>query len=905
MKSSNKNATSQIQTEAKKNSNEQSHKPIFLKDYTPPSHIIKNIKLTFDLDDQTTIVTSQMNVERNPQHPFQGSTTPLTLNGEKIKLLSIKLNGQQLKPDEYSLDDKFLTLHNTPEKFNLEIVNETYPEANTALDGLYKSLDMICTQNEPEGFRKITYYLDRPDVMSKYITKIIANKKKYPILLSNGNEVGKGDLPDGKHWVEWEDPFNKPAYLFALVAGDLGLIESVYTTASKKEVALKIYCDKGNESKCQYAMESLIRAMKWDEETFNLEYDLNIYMIVVVQAFNMGAMENKGLNIFNTSAALADPESATDANYSRVERVIGHEYFHNWTGNRVTCRDWFQLTLKEGLTVFRDQEFFCDMNSRPVHRIECVTDLRNRQFPEDAGPTSHPIQPQSYLQINNFYTATIYNKGAEVIRMIQTLIGKEAFKKGMAKYIEMNDGKAATTEDFVKAMEIASGADLKQFRRWYNQAGTPEVQIRYAHDKQNNAFTITVQQFCKSSASNHSPKEPFHFPLTIGLLNREGKEIPLELSGHRKAKHGLVLNISQAKETFIFPNISEHPVLSVNRNFSAPIKIHVPYHHQDYIFLMKYDTDLFNRWEAGQELASSILLSLVLDLEKGQTLKLNKDYIDAFGMILKDDTLDNAIKAESLTLPNENNLGQRMDIIDFDRIHIAREFMLKELANIYYEEFKHLYHNLHSSEKGEFKVDAKSKGERSLKNLCLYYLSLTQNREAISLCDQQFKNAKYMTDSFGALSCLSHIDCNERDEALKTFYSKWKNDLLTMNKWFAVQALSKTKGTLNKVKALLNDPIFDIKIPNLVRALLGSFTENHVHFHVSTGEGYLFLADQIIIIDKLNPQIAAKLAGAFEKYPKLDHVRKKAMKTQMERILSNKVSNNTYEIVSKCLGIEK
>ena len=896
---------------------------IHLKDYTLPSYLVKEIALDFQLQEEITHVQTRMQVESNPAaQAGQAKPLPLVLNGERIKLISIKIDGEPLDPSQYSVDELTLTIHQPSQRFTLEIENETYPQKNTFLDGLYMSGNIFCTQNEPEGFRKITYFTDRPDVMAIYTTTLTADKTRYPVLLSNGNEVSHGDLAGGKHFVKWHDPFPKPCYLFALVAGDLGCITETFVTKSKRPIDLRIYCDKGNESRCVHSMQSLIKSMKWDEEVFNLECDLDTYMIVAVDAFNMGAMENKGLNIFNTSCALADIETATDENFLRVETVIAHEYFHNWTGNRVTCRDWFQLTLKEGLTVFRDQEFSADMHSRPVQRIDNVLSLRARQFPEDAGPTAHPIQPKSYIQINNFYTPTIYNKGAEVIRMIQTLIGKAAFVKGIAKYFELYDGQAVTTEDFVHAMEIASGCDLKQFRQWYNQAGTPEVAISYEYHPQQKAFHLTVEQSCPSTPDQADQinadaqpikKTPLHFPLSLGLLTREGKDIPLSLPGHKtqshnassSSSHGIVLNITKEKETFVFQNISESPTPSINRHFSAPVRIKAPYKLNDYLFLLAHDSDAFNRWEAGQELASQLILNLAADLKRGKAPVLDAGYIQAFGAVLNDCYLDNSIKAKTMTLPSEASLGMRQALvdflIDFDEIHQARDFVQRELAKAHFEALKALY--LALSRPTPYEISAEAMGKRSLKNTCLSYLSQTEGEEGILLCSAQYNAATNMTDSFSALHLLANRDCPQRMQVLQDFYARWKKDTLVMNKWLLVQASSPLPGTLEQVKKLMLDPIFDMAIPNLVRALLGSLTENHIHFHDKSGSGYRFIVDQVIAIDKLNPQLAAGISGAFKKYRQLDPARKALLGNELRRILAlPKMSTNVYEIVSKCLS---
>lgn len=885
-----------MKTEVKAKAN--ALQPTFLADYQPPEYLIHDIKLSFDLDDEKTVVASKMHIYRNSDSNEE--TRPLILHGKHLKLLSVKIDGNLLTPANYILNEETLTINNPPGAFVLEIENEINPKSNTALEGLYKSGTIFCTQNEPEGFRTITYFLDRSDVMAKYTTKIIADQKLYPVLLSNGNEIARGSLEGGKHWVEWEDPFAKPSYLFALVAGDLGCIRDEFVTMSGRKIDLRIYCDKGNESKCRHAMQSLIKSMKWDEEVFGLEYDLDIFMIVAVDAFNMGAMENKGLNIFNTSCALADTSTATDDNFARIEGVIAHEYFHNWTGNRVTCRDWFQLTLKEGLTVFRDQEFSADMHSRPLQRIQNVLALRASQFTEDAGPTAHPIKPKSYLQINNFYTATVYNKGAEVIRMIQTLIGHEAFRRGIDKYFELYDGQAVTTEDFLYAMELASGKDLTQFKRWYSQAGTPEIKITSHYDQDKKTFTLKISQSCPPT-SDESEKEPLHFPLALGLIGKNGQDLPLQISGI-KLKTPLI-EITRSEEIFVFEDVLEEPQLSINRNFSAPIKVKLDHSQQNRMFLMAHDSDPFNRWEAGQELAIELMLGMVTDLSDGKSIELDPGYIKAFGTILNDAKLDDALKAQALILPAESTLAQYQNPVDYDGIHLVREFVLHQLADTYQERFTEIYKSLQTNEAYSF--NASSVGRRSLKNVCLGYLSLLATPAIIAMCENQFKSATNMTDQLSALAKLVDIECPEREKALRSFYLQWKEDTLVMNKWLAVQALSKLDGTFEKVNALMKDPVFDLCIPNLVRALILSFSQNAVHFNRNDGVGYAFITDRIIELDKLNPQIAAGLARAFRGYNKLDPMRKKAMKRELDRILAEpNLSTNVYEIVSKSLAWE-
>ncbi len=858
-------------------------KPKFLKDYQKPLFGIEKVHLTFDLDDSKTRVISHMKMFRDASD----KNVPLVLLGERMKLIQVHLDGKELQDNEYEADDKSLTIFKVPEEFRLTVENEIDPKANTFLDGLYKSKDIFCTQNEPQGFRKITYFLDRPDVMTKYTTKIIADKNKYPILLSNGNKIASGDLKGDKHFVEWEDPFKKPSYLFALVAGDLECLEDTFMRRSGKPVLLQIFCEKGYKSKCHHAMESLKKSMKWDEDVFDLEYDLDIFMIVAVDAFNAGAMENKGLNIFNTSCVLADQDSATDDNFDRVEKVIAHEYFHNWTGDRVTLRDWFQLTLKEGLTVFRDQEFTSDLNSRAVHRIETVSILRGHQFPEDAGPTAHPIRPPSYIEMNNFYTTTVYDKGSEIIRMIHTLLGKKCFFKGMKKYFELFDGQAVTCDDFVHAMELGSGKDLTQFKRWYEQKGTPHLKVETDYNESSKTFTLHLEQ---SNPVEGKDAPPLHFPLQLGLLDSKGEDFPISS----------LIEMKQKKESFTFEKISQKPILSLNREFSAPIIIDTPLTLKDYTFLMAHDSDSFNRWEASQELGTSILLSLLKDHNTKQELVLNQDYKEAFTMLLSDNSLDHGLKTLALLLPTESLLGQKQKIIDFDGNHFVRKWLRKELGQDNKELFLDLYHSL--EDKGPYSIDAKSVGQRKLKNCCLAYLVHLEQKEFIELANKQFSNANNMTDEFSALALLNQVDCPEREEALERFYQKWNKDQLVMVKWLSIQALSPLPGALHNVEKLLEHSVFDYKIPNLARALIGSFLENHVHFHALDGSGYRFFEDAVKTLDKINPQVAARLSNAFRKFPKLDPKRHELMKGTLETLLNKKdLSRNTFEIVSKSL----
>ena len=847
-------------------------KKTYLKDYTPPSYWIRETEFNFSLDPKRTVVKSKLKLERN-------SGGPLVLDGKGLELISVKIDGTETT--NFTQTDDSLTLTKLPASFVLEIENVIAPEENTALEGLYMSNGMFCTQNEAQGFRRITYYQDRPDVMSCFTTTLTADKGRFPILLSNGNPTERGDLEGGKHFVKWVDPFPKPCYLFALVGGDLALVADTFKTRSGRDIALELYTEKGYEKRCDYAMGALKRAMTWDEETFGLEYDLDIYMIVAVDSFNMGAMENKGLNIFNTSCVLADDKTATDENYLRVEQVVAHEYFHNWTGNRVTCRDWFQLTLKEGLTVFRDQEFSSDMHNRDVKRIEDVIDLRVRQFPEDAGPLAHPIQPDEYLQIDNFYTATVYDKGAEVIRMIDTLIGRETFKRGITKYFELFDGQAATTEDFIHSMELVSEKDFTQFRLWYHQKGTPLLTIYTEYNHFVNKFTIVIEQ----SNPTQNGYKPMHIPFKVRLIDQNGGNMCAEQ----------LFEIKKKKEVFEISNIHSHPIPSFNRNFTAPIQIKYDRDITEIFHLMQYDSDPVARFEASQEAASLLIVDLAKKIDSGmEELFVHPDYIDIYHGIVADEHLDPALKCKLMLIPQEATLFHRYQQIPFELIHQAREVLIAKLARDCKRDLKELYL--------KYVEQSVTIGERALRNLMLRMLTRTEDPEMNRWAYDLFSSAQTMTDEYAGLSILADIDCNQRVQALEKFYEKWKGDTLTMNKWLLVQSLSSFPGALGRVKALLDDPIFDFKVPNLVRSLLNGFVSNHHQFHDASGSGYAFIADMVIKVDSINPHAAARLCGGFKYFKKLDPSRGKLMKREMERVLSVKdLSTNVYEIIDHSL----
>ncbi|MGY0779248.1 aminopeptidase N [Azospirillum argentinense] len=875
-------------------------KAIRLQDYRPPAHLIDTVDLFFDLGEEVTTVRAQLGLRRNPACDG-AAALPLTLDGQRLELVSVALNGQPLGDADYTVTPDHLTVHSVPETFTLETVVRIKPQENTALEGLYKSSGNFCTQCEAEGFRKITYFADRPDVMARYTTTITADKARYPVLLSNGNLIESGDLPDGRHRAVWEDPFPKPCYLFALVAGTLVHQEDRFRTASGRDVTLRIYVEPGNEDKVDHAMRSLIKSMRWDEEVFGLEYDLDIFNIVAVGDFNMGAMENKSLNVFNTKYILAKPETATDQDFLGIEAVVAHEYFHNWTGNRVTCRDWFQLSLKEGLTVFRDQEFSSDMNSRAVKRIADVQRLRTVQFPEDSGAMAHPVRPDSYVEINNFYTPTVYDKGSEVIRMYHTLLGPQGFRKGMDLYFQRHDGQAVTCDDFAAAMSDATGVDLTQFKRWYRQAGTPELDVTGAYDEVAKTYRLTVKQTVPPTPGQ-PVKEPMHIPLVMGLLGPDGADLPLRLTGEAEpAGTSRTLHITEAEQTFTFVDVPARPVPSLLRGFSAPVKLRADLTDGDLTFLMANDSDAFNRWEAEQTLATRLLLSLVTDRQAGRELALPQSFIDAVGAVLKDADQDPAFAAQALVLPTESYLGTQMEVIDPDAIHAVREFARRRLA----EALRPGWLDTHRRNAGNepFSVDAAAIGRRALKNLCLAYLMALEDEEALGLCLGQYRGAQAMTDVMAALQFLSNSNAPERDEAIASFYERWKGEALVVDKWFGVQATSHRPDALERVTALLAHPAFEIRNPNKVYALIGGFAGgNPVRFHDTSGAGYRFLADQVLRLDPMNPQVAARMVGPFSRLRRYDATRRALMKAELERIVATPgLSPDVFEVASKSL----
>lgn len=879
-------------------------KTIYLKDYQVPDYLIDETHLTFELFEDHSLVHAQLVMRRNPE---AGAGLPkLVLDGQQLELLHLKLDDCELGEGDYTLTDSHLTLQPTQERFVVDSSVRIHPESNTALEGLYKSGTMFCTQCEAEGFRKITFYLDRPDVMSKFTTTVSAEQHAYPVLLSNGNPIASGSEEGGRHWATWEDPFKKPAYLFALVAGDLWCVEDSFTTMSNREVALRIYVEPENIDKVQHAMDSLKRSMKWDEEVYGREYDLDIFMIVAVNDFNMGAMENKGLNIFNSSCVLAKAETATDAAHQRVEAVVAHEYFHNWSGNRVTCRDWFQLSLKEGFTVFRDSEFSADTHSRTVKRIEDVAYLRTHQFAEDAGPMAHPVRPDAYMEISNFYTLTIYEKGAEVLRMIHTLLGPELFRKGSDLYFERHDGQAVTCDDFVKAMEDASGIDLTQFKRWYTQAGTPRLEVSEAYDAAAQTYSLTFRQSCPATPGQ-SEKLPFVIPVALGLLDAQGNELPLRLQGESAAQgSSRVLSVTEVEQAFTFEDISGKPLPSLLRGFSAPIKLHFPYDRDQLMFLMQHDSDGFNRWEAGQQLSVQVLQELIGQHQRGEALSLDQRLVAALRTLLEDESLDQAMVAEMLSLPGEAYLTEISEVADVEAIHAAREFARKELTAALFAPLWARYQtNREVSKATPYVAEAAHFARRSLQNIALSYLMLSEKPEVLAACVDQFENADNMTECLAALAVLVNSPFQEeQSKALAMFADFFKDNPLVMDQWFSVQAGCPLPGGLERVHALMQHEAFTLKNPNKVRALIGAFAnQNLINFHRADGAGYRFLANQVITLNALNPQIASRLLAPLTRWRKYGEARQALMKAELERILaSGELSSDVYEVLSKSLA---
>ena len=944
-----------------------------LADYAPPPFLVDEVDLDFELGEERTLVRAKLKVRRNPavasalaatpasadtaaSAPAPASATPtsaatsvsapasapgsaatspadLVLDGRGLDTRTVRIDGEAVSGNRIEIAAETLTIRDAPDAFVLETEVAVRPGENKSLEGLYASAGNLCTQCEAEGFQKITWFPDRPDVMARYRTRIAGDPGRFPVMLSNGNEVERGALGDGRRYVVWEDPFPKPSYLFALVAGRLECVADTFTTRSGREVALRIHVEPHNLDKCAHAMRSLKRAMGWDEEVYGLEYDLDTFMIVAVDDFNMGAMENKGLNVFNSKYVLARPDTATDADFAAIEAVIAHEYFHNWTGNRVTCRDWFQLSLKEGLTVFRDQEFSADTGSRAVKRIRDARMLRSHQFPEDAGPMAHPVRPDSYIEIGNFYTVTIYVKGAEVIRMMHTLLGHEGFMAGMRLYFERHDGEAVTTGDFVAAMEAASGVDLGQFRRWYVQAGTPVLSARGAYDAARSEYVLDVEQRTPPTPGQPE-KRPLHVPVRLALLGEDGGNLPLHcpeagLAGEREA----VLDVREPRHVFRFSNVPARPVPSLARGFSAPVKVEIERGDGELAFLIANETDPFNRWDAVQEYSTKLMLRMVEErvadakagadaggdrlagtgagdagkeprpgTDAGTGAGLPDEFVLALRALLLDESLDPAFIAEALALPSESNLADRMEVIAVEAIHEVRESVKATLALRLGDAFASVREA--NRLRGPYRFEAEDAGRRALKNLCLGYLMELDDPAVRADCRRQLESADNMTDALAALACFANSRRPERDERLDWFQERWKDDPLVLDKWFTLQATSRLSGAIHRVRTLIRHRAFDVENPNRVRALIGAFCHaNQRRFHDASGEGYVFLSSYVLAIDAFNPQTAARLLGAASHWRRLDPPRRALLRAELEHVrAAPKLSKDCYEVVSKFLA---
>ncbi len=867
--------------------------------YRPPSHLVDDVELRFELDPGATRVFARFAYRRNPAAEHGAS---LLLCGEQLKLIDIELDGRPLSAGEYSLGPTGITFPALPDAGVLHIVSECDPASNSALEGLYLSSGVFCTQCEAEGFRRIAFFPDRPDMLARYTVTIVADSRRYPVLLSNGNLIDRGVVPGDahRHYARWHDPYPKPSYLFALVAGDLASLDDEFITASGRKVALRIFSTSANLAKCAHAMAALKRAMRWDEERYGREYDLDTFMIFCADDFNMGAMENKGLNIFNSKLLLANPETATDADYSSIEGVIAHEYFHNWSGNRVTCRDWFQLSLKEGLTVFRDQEYSSDVGSRAVERIEAVDFLRAQQFAEDAGPMAHPVRPDSYAEINNFYTATVYEKGAELIRMQHTLLGPQAFRRGMDLYFERHDGQAVTCDDFVQAMQDASGVDLAQFRFWYSQAGTPTLKVRGSYDVAAQTYTLGVEQSCAPTPGQPN-KRPLHIPLAVGLVSRDGSDLPLHIGDDAAARIAssttAVLHLRKAAESFRFTGVREPPVPSLLRGFSAPVKVDYDYDEDDLVLLAAHDSDPVCRWDAAQRTYSRAILGEAERSKSGAAFALSPAVLDVVRALLKDRTSDPALLALALRLPRLSILADQQAPIDIDALHRVRMATMAALARDLSTEFERTF-ALHRVS-GAYSATPAQVAQRSLKNVCLAYLTARDDAASHALALAQFDAADNMTDAMAALAALNDTTAEARSIALSRFESRWRDNPLVMDKWLALQATSCRPGTLERVRALLSHPAYDARNPNRIRSLVGAFAlSNLPAFHAADGSAYGFVADQVLTIDRTNPQVAARLVGAFNRWRRFDVARGSLQHAALERIsVAPTLSTDVAEIV--------
>jgi len=844
-------------------------------EYHPPPFLVDDVDLDVTLGDEETLVVARLAIRRNPDAE---ATPDCRLDGEDLELRRLAIDGLEPRIDGYAQDERGLLLRAVPDSFVLETEVAIRPQENTALEGLYRSGGLFCTQCEAEGFRRITFHCDRPDVLSRYATTIRADRKRYPVLLANGNRTGEGE-EEGLGWVRWEDPFPKPSYLFALVAGDLACHAGTFTTRSGREVRCEIWVEPRDLDRCKHALDSLIKAMRWDEERFGREYDLDVYMVVAVSDFNMGAMENKGLNIFNAKYVLASPETATDDDYEAIEGVIAHEYFHNWTGNRVTCRDWFQLTLKEGLTVFRDQLFSAEMNSPAVKRIDDVRALRAAQFPEDAGPMRHPVRPDAYVEINNFYTATVYEKGAAVVRMYHTILGEEGFRRGMDLYFDRHDGDAVTCDDFLAAMADANDVDLAAFGRWYSRSGTPRVTVSESWDGDAGTFALELRQELRDR------DDPLVIPVATGLLDRTGREVrPTE-----------VLLLDAPRRRFVFEGLGDRPVASVLRNFSAPVILDRDIPDSDLAFLMTHDSDAFNRWDAGQGLMTRHLLARIAGEDHDPI-----PVLDALAAVLTDPELDGSLKALALQPPTERSLAQELDEVNPDAIHAQRRELLRSFADRARAELLAAWARV-VDRHGDAPDDRHA---RRLADRCLALLCRDGDPEGIGLARRRFADARNMTESIGALACLVHLEDEARDEALSEFHRRWHREPLVLDKWFSLQALSQREDTLARVRELLDHPDYRPANPNRVRALVGAFCAgNQIRFHDPTRGGYDLLREQVLATDAINPQVAARLVSCFNQWRRFESGRRALMEAELRRISGHRgLSRDVGEIVDKALG---
>ena len=874
--------------------------PIHLKDYRPSDYLIDETSLDISLHPSATRVVATLKVRRNPASDLRNQ--PLRLDGEAIELKGIRIQGKVLSAAEYKLDAECLVIAKVPQSpFTLEITTHCNPEANKALSGLYRSRGIYCTQCEAQGFRRITYFLDRPDVLSVYTVRVEAETAEAPVLLSNGNPGTTGAVQGTRrHFAVWHDPHPKPSYLFALVGGKLAAVRDTFKTMSGRKVDLGIYVEPGKEDRCGWAMDSLKRSMRWDEKRFGCEYDLDVFNIVAVSDFNMGAMENKGLNVFNDKLVLASPETATDANFEAIEAVIAHEYFHNWTGDRITCRDWFQLCLKEGLTVFRDQEFSADERSRTVQRIADVRNLRAMQFPEDAGPLAHPVRPESYIEINNFYTSTVYEKGSEVCRMIMTLIGKDGFRKGMDLYFKRHDGEATTVESFVKCFEDANGADLSQFMLWYSQSGTPELVCSLTYDQASKVAELTVNQVLHPTPGQPK-KQPYHMPLKLGLIGGNGQELKLKLEDGTTPRDGIV-ELRKSKEVFRFTGVPSKPVPSLLRGFSAPVNLTIDLSERDLEFLMVNDTDLYNRWQSAQLAATRTIIEIMAGLREGKRPRKGQRLAGGLGHTLNDHKLEPAYRAQFIQLPSEADIAREVrKNVDPALVHEAREMLLKQISKALRDDLIEAYRA--NEVKGRYSPDAASAGKRALRNAALGLLAASESKEDVARVADHFAAAKNMTDQTAALSILCDIDGPARKAALAQFEKRWKDDALVMDKWFSVQAMSSLPGAPEAVEALTEHKLFSVQNPNRVRALIGAFAMfNPLNFNRADGKGYELVAGKVIELNAFNPQVAARLLGAFRSWRMMEPIRRKLAQKALKRVAATKgLSRDVFEIVSKTL----